>query len=368
MMNDEFSTRPVFIIHHFLETHKKTIPMDFQQEIMALKEQMEALKAQNQVLKDRALAAEKKEADELINRIFKVIHHGDKLESDFDNLLDKIENDELLIDLGEANNPNSKVLGFQFTKVIFKAAIDNFINDSPVEDKKRFTDVILNVVKNPLVNVLLTTNPVSYLVSKVVDKVADLTTSVKGKHGQRILSVKKAFKQEQIDAFTKEMEKYYPFYDALLLASDMYEDRVATLREQSMYLEELIGDYYSGFLKTLALDPTEEHAPLLRQVQDKFTPPIKDGEPDFRALIEDENNIAANKIAIKFPELRQQIVEVIASYKEILADYLEANLEALAMAKELSQDTAGLEKLEERIKARKKVLSKKVKKVMRGMQ
>ena len=342
--------------------------MDFQEEIMALKAQMEALQLQNQALKERALSAEKKEADEIVNRILKVIHHGDKLESDFANLLDKIENDELLIDLGEANNPNSKVLGFQFTKVIFKAAIDNFINHSPVEDKKRFTDVILNVVKNPLVNVLLTTNPVSYLVSKVVEKVSDLTASVKGRHGERILSVKKAFKQQQIDAFIKEMEKYYPFYDALLLASDIYEDRVAGLREESMYLESLIGDYYNGFLNTLELDASEEHSPLLRQVQDKFTPPLKDGEPDYRALIEDENNIVANKIAMKFPELKQQIVEVIASYKGILSDYLEANLQALAMAKELSQDTAGLEKLENRIKKRKKVLSKKVKKAMRSIQ
>jgi len=341
--------------------------MDFQQEIMALKEQMEALKLQNQALKERAVAAEKKEADELVNRILKVIHHGDKLESDFSNLLNKIENDSLLIDLGEANNPNSKVLGFQFTKVIFKAAIDNFINHSPIEDKQRFTDIILNVVKNPLVNVLLTTNPVSYLVSKVVDKVADLTLSVKGKHGHRLLSAKKAFKKNQIEAFTKDMEKYYPFYDALLLASDVYEDRVVALKEENMYLEALIGNYYYGFLTTLALDPTEEHAPLLRQVQDKFTPPIKDGEPDYRALVEDEKNIKANKIALKFPELRQQIVEVIASYKDILADYLEDSLVALELAKDLSQDTAGLEKLEKRIKARKKVLSKKVKKVMRRM-
>ena len=331
--------------------------MDLQEQITALQGQMEALQLQNQALKERAAAAEKNEADELVNRILKVIHHGDRLESDFSNLLDKMENDELLIDLGEANNPNSEVLGFQFTKVIFKAAIDNFINHSPVEDKTRFTDVILNVVQNPLVNALMTTNPVTFLVSKVVEKVGDLTTSVKGRHGQRLLSVKKAFRKDQIDAFTNEMEKYYPFYDALLLASDEYEDRVATLREESRHLESLLGDYYEGFLKNLDLDPTEENVPLLRQVQDKFTPPIKDGELDYRALTEDEKNIAANKIALKFPELKQQIAQVIASYKGILSNYLEANLHALDMAKELSEDIAGLEKLEERIKARKKVLS-----------
>lgn len=331
--------------------------MDLQEQITALQGQMEALQLQNQALKERAAAAEKNEADQLVNRILKVIHHGDRLESDFSNLLDKMENDELLIDLGEANNPNSEVLGFQFTKVIFKAAIDNFINHSPVEDKTRFTDVILNVVQNPLVNALMTTNPVTFLVSKVVEKVGDLTTSVKGRHGQRLLSVKKAFRKDQIDAFTNEMEKYYPFYDALLLASDEYEDRVATLREESRHLESLLGDYYEGFLKNLDLDPTEENVPLLRQVQDKFTPPIKDGELDYRALTEDEKNIAANKIALKFPELKQQIAQVIASYKGILSNYLEANLHALDMAKELSEDIAGLEKLEERIKARKKVLS-----------
>ena len=342
--------------------------MDFQQEITALKEQMEALELQNQALKERAVAAEKKEADELVNRIYNVIHHADRVESDFSNLLDKIDNDKLLIELGEINNPNSKVLGFQFSKIVFKAAIDNFIDHSPVEDKKRFTDVILNVVKNPLVNVLLTTNPVSYLVSKVVDKVGDLTTSVRGRHGERILSVKKAFKKQQIKAFTEEMKKYYPFYDALLIASDEYEAKVAALKEENSQLESLIENYYNGFLKILTLDATEEHAPLIRQVQDKFVPPTKDGEPDYRALLDDENNMAADEIAVKFPELRQQIVEVIASYKKILSEYLDANLEALEMAKELSQDTTGLEKLEERIKARKKVLSKKVRKVMRRMQ
>lgn len=339
--------------------------MNFEEEISALKVQMEALLQQNQSLKDRAANAEKKEANHLIDAILKVIHHGDRLESDFSNLLDQMENDELLIDLGEANNPSSDILGFKFTSIIFKSAIKHFIDKSPIEDKARFKDVILNVVQSPLVKVLMTTNPVSWLVSKVVDKVADLTESIKGKHGHRILTTKKAIAQNQIDAFTKEMEAYFPFYEALLDASEEYEIRVGELREDNARLHTMVKDYYNGFLKILELDPTEANSPLLRQVQDRFTPDMEDGVADYRAILEDEKNQQAFQIALNFPDNRQMIVEVIAEYQNILSDYLEANIEALNLAKSLSEDTIGLEKLENRIKERRAVLSKRVSKAMK---
>lgn len=341
--------------------------MNVEEEISSLKAQMEALLQQNKELKDRAANAEKKEANHLIDAILKVIHHGDRLESDFTNLLDQMENDELLIDLAEANNPSSDILGFKFTSIIFKAAIKHFIDKSPVEDKVRFKDVILNVVQSPLVEVLLTTNPVSWLVSKVVDKVADLTESVKGKHGTRILTTKKAIAKNQIDAFTEEMEAYFPFYEALLDASEEYEIRVRELREDNERLEAMVKDYYSGFLKILALDPTEASAPLLRQVQDHFTPTVIDGMADYRAILEDEKNQQAYQIALKFPDNRQMILEVIAEYQHILSDYLEANIEALNLAKALSEDTIGLEKLENRIKDRRSVLEKRISKAMKNI-
>lgn len=341
--------------------------MNVEEEISSLKAQMEALLQQNKELKDRAANAEKKEANHLIDAILKVIHHGDRLESDFTNLLDQMENDELLIDLAEANNPSSDILGFKFTSIIFKAAIKHFIDKSPVEDKVRFKDVILNVVQSPLVEVLLTTNPVSWLVSKVVDKVADLTESVKGKHGTRILTTKKAIAKNQIDAFTEEMEAYFPFYEALLDASEEYEIRVRELREDNERLEAMVKDYYSGFLKILALDPTEASAPLLRQVQDHFTPTVIDGMADYRAILEDEKNQQAYQIALKFPDNRQMILEVIAEYQHILSDYLEANIEALNLAKALSEDTIGLEKLENRIKERRSVLEKRISKAMKNI-
>ncbi len=341
--------------------------MNFEEEISTLKTQMEALLLQNQALKDRATNAEKNEANHLIDAILKVIHHGDRLESDFTNLLDQMESDELLIDLGEANNPSSDILGFKFTSIIFKSAIKHFIDQSPMEDKARFKDVILNVVQSPLVEVLMTTNPISWLVSKVVDKVADLTESIKGKHGVRILTTKKAIAQNQIDAFTQEMEAYFPFYEALLDASEEYEIRVGDLREDNARLDALLKDYYSGFLKILALDPTEATSPLLRQVQDRFTPNVEDGMEDYRTILEDDKNQQAYQIALKFPDNRQMILEVIAEYQNILSDYLEANVEALNLAKALSEDTVGLEKLENRIKDRRAVLTKRVSKVMKNI-
>ena len=341
--------------------------MNFKEEIKAIKAQMEALQQQNQALKDRAANAEKKEANHLIDAILKVIHHGDRLESDFSNLLDQMENDELLIDLGEANNPSSDILGFTFTNIVFKSAIKHFIDKSPMEDKARFKDVILNVVKSPLVKVLMTTNPVSWLVSKVVDKVADLTESIKGKHGHRILTTKKAIAQNQIDAFTQEMEAYFPFYEALLDASEEYEIRVEELKEDNIRLEALVKDYYNGFLKILELDPTEANSPLLRQVQDRFTPTMVDGVADYRSILENGKNQQAYQIALKFPDNRQRILEVMAEYKNILSDYLEANVEALNLAKSLSENTTGLEKLENRIKERRTALSKRVSRVMKNV-
>ena len=341
--------------------------MNVEEEISTLKAQMEALLQQNKELKDRAANAEKKEANHLIDAILKVIHHGDRLESDFTNLLDQMESDELLIDLAEANNPSSDILGFKFTSIVFRSAIKHFIEQSPIEDRPRFKDVILNVVQSPLVEVLMTTNPVSWLVSKVVDKVADLTESVKGKHGTRILTTKKAIAKNQIDAFTEEMEAYFPFYEALLDASEEYEIRVGELREDNERLQALVKDYYSGFLKILQLDPTEASAPLLRQVQDHFTPAMIDGMADYRAILEDEKNQQAYQIALKFPDNRQMILEVIAEYQHILSDYLEANIEALNLAKTLSEDTIGLEKLENRIKERRSVLEKRISKVMKNI-
>ena len=342
--------------------------MNFEAEISQLKTLMEALQLENKQLKERTQAAEKKEADHLTDAIYNVIHHGDKLESDFSNLLDQMENDDLLIDLGEVNNPSSDILGFKFTSIIFKSAIKCFIDQSPMEDKERFKDVILNVVQSPLVKVLMTTNPVSWMVSKVVDKVADLTESIKGKHGLRILTTKKAIAQEQIDAFTKEMEAYFPFYESLLTAADEYETRVEALQESNRRLESLVENYYDDFLATLDLDPTEVSAPLLRQVQERFTPAIVDGLADYRTILENEQNQEAYELAKKFPAIKEQIIEVIAEYKIILSDYLADNLEALSMAKNLSENIIGLEKLENRIKERRAVLKRRVSRTLNKIQ
>lgn len=322
--------------------------MSLEQEVATLKTQLAALVAQNEVLKARTQAAEEKEANKLIDGLLEVIEHGDKLESDFINLVDQIESDQLLIDLSEVNNPSSDVLGFKFTDIILKAGHKHFMIDLAPEDRTRFKDTLLNVVKNPLIKAILTTNPVSYLVSKVVEKVSDFTESVKGKPKERLLSVKKAFGQQKLEAFVSEMEQYFPFYESLLNAADTYEVEVDSLKEKYNHLESRLDNYYAGFLGVLGLDP-DASQPLLRQVQERFTPEKVDGIPDFRPILDDENNQEAYKIALKFPELKEQIQALMAEYRSILSNFLKDNLEALEIAKNLSPDKAGLEKLETRI-------------------
>ena len=333
--------------------------MDFQEEIEALKAQVKELVHQNELLQVRTLVAERNEAERLIDAIFEVIEHGDKLESDFLNLVDKIESDELLIDLAEVNNPSSEVLGFKFTNIILKAAHKHFIEDIPAADRTRFLDVITNTIQNPLVKALMATNPVSWLVSSIVDKAANFTQSVKGKPRERILSVKRAVGKDKLDAFAKDMERYFPFYEELLSAAEEYEESVNKLGEANQHLEAQLENYYDNFLAILSLDKNKRR-PLIRQAQERFAPIIVNGLPSYEEILKDEQNQAAYKIAANFPRLKEKTQTLIAEYQVILSDYLENNLEALAIAKELTTDTDGLERLENRIQQRKEILAARV--------
>jgi len=302
------------------------------EEFNKLKAQLEELVSENTKLKKRNLEATKKEWKQFKDTILDVVVDGDLFEGDFENFRQQVEDTSLFTKLIDANNPCSEILGFTFLDVVARLAKQNFLNSLPPEDRPRFeTEILANAIQNPVWQVLLQSNPVTFLVSNVVDKVSSFIKKIKIKK-ERIISIESAYDEAKIKNFITDLQPYIQFYDALSRATREYNASVTELINRKGELKVRMDNYHGNFLKKLGVDATGGAA-LINQVTAKVTPDNLKEEQGYLTLLADENLINANKIAKNFPMLKASVRQFKLEYNKIFHKYLSENLKALEAAK-----------------------------------
>lgn len=333
---------------------------ELEKKLAELEAQLVQLLEENKQFKNREHHALQKAYDEMVEVISLAVEQGDKLEADYKNLQNSMDMDNLLIRLTEANNPNSDALGFKFTDVISNAVTNHFtkkITNGKVKEK--FGEVVNRIVKNPVVAAILTTNPVTGMVYRVIDKITDFTTNNPlgmnlNKWHQETEGV---FKEEKLAAFQSELTQYIDFYDGLIQASDLYKQSVEHLHQKNKSLNSVLENYYSDLLKDLGVVLSAGKSNLV-QVQKILTPASPD---ELRGVMEKENVIAAHKKAQGFAGLKERYENLSVDYNNILISFFDAYLVAFQKAEKLGKDNFDPKKLSDlkmQIEKRKQALSK----------
>lgn len=318
------------------------------EKIESLEQKVQDLTEARAKERQELLAIREQEYERFLDPIMDVLTSGDKMQSDFEHLIKSMQKDELLIAMADANNPNSSVLGFQFSEIVIKIAKQIFLNDLSTEDRPRFEKALVDATDNSLLKVLAQSNPIGILVSRVVEKVVGFVKSVRIK-GKNVVSVQRAFTKQKIKKFIKELDKYVRFYDSLLLTSREYKSSVQQLTNRKNELVVRLDNYYEKFLQTLEVTATSG-SKLIKQVNKKLKPELVEGTPDYLAVMNTAENRKAHQIAIKFPELQNDIRQLEVDYYQILSRYFGHYLKDLKRARKFSTTTnIDLEELIERI-------------------
>jgi len=313
-------------------------------DLATLQAQVAQLLAENKQFKAAQLEAQKASCKQFTDLILPVVISGKTMELDFENLKDNMEKDALFVDIGKANNPNSDILGFQFLEIIKLLAEEHLLKGLPEEDYARFQHNIADVVNIPFLKIVLRSNPVGLLVSRVVDTVTNFVKSVRVR-GKNVTSVERAFDEKKLANFFTALEKYVHFYDALLLSAREYQDSVRQLTSKKNELEVTIEDYHSNFLKALQITSTNG-AEIMRQVGERFLPK---SDEDYVKIVQDEDNIKAHAIAARFPVLMQDINQLKVNYYKVYSKYLANFIKDLSIASEFTQDQKKVTDLKDRV-------------------
>ena len=328
------------------------------EEFNKLKAQLEELVIENAKLKERNLAAAKKEWKQFKDTILEVVADGDLFEGDFENFRKQVEDTTLFTKLIDANNPLSEVLGFTFLEVVERLAKQNFLNALPVEDRPRFEmEIIKSTIQNPVWQVLLQSNPVTFLVANVVDKISGFIKKIKIKR-DKIIDIESAYDKAKIKNFITDLQPYIQFYDALSRATREYDAAVNELINRKGELKVRMNNYHGNFLNKLGVNATSGAA-LINQVTEKITPASQE-EESYLALLEDENLINAHNIAKNFPLLKSSVRQFKLEYNKIFHKYLTGNLNALEAAKMFKSNNTELKDLIETIEKKQKELAEEI--------
>lgn len=325
------------------------------EEFNQLKAQLEELVTENAKLKERNLTAAKKEWKQFKDTILEVVADGDLFEGDFENFRKQVEDTSLFTKLIDANNPLSEVLGFTFLEVVERLAKQNFLNALPPEDRPRFEmEIIKNTIQNPVWEVLLQSNPVTFLVANVVDKISGFIKKIKIKR-DKIIDIESAYDKAKIKNFITDLQPYIQFYDELSRATRDYDAAVSELINRKGELKVRMNNYHGNFLKKLGVDATSGAA-LINQVTEKITPANLEEETSYLTLLEEEGLINAHKIAKNFPMLKSSVRQFKLEYNKIFYKYLSQNVSALEAAKAFKNNNSELTDLITTIEKKQKEL------------
>lgn len=326
-----------------------------QRQIEDLSGRMELLERDNRRLEKELRLRDSIEYTCLRLEIFETYTRMPELYFDFHSTVDKISVTGLFARLMQANNPSSDILGFRFTDIVMKACERHFLAGiEKQKERMRLSQVIGKIINNPIVSSLAGTNPVTSVVAGIISAIAGFSTSEAEvrTEGNRIrgieISNESVVGQDALSGFTREMQVYITFYDALIRASQNYIEglnqlkagysqliRSIALYRETLYQDaEVTGDNVMLSLSNLLPDPTVEQL-------------------DYAYYLHSEKHRRMLLHAREYPGLRDLVSEFRKEYNALLFTFLNEYLDALGSAlafPEGTVDPARISELEKEIR------------------
>lgn len=300
------------------------VSIDLQKQVNDLRTRIKSLEAQNYILK-----SENRTADSLTycrNRkeIFHVYSGLIKLDLDFKSTEDQILVTGLFSKMMQANNPTSDILGFRFSEVIFSSVEKYFMEIIKDEnDKKRFSQVILKIIDNPVVSSLAGSNPVTSVVTSIISAIASFSTASleyqkdEGKLRKGSIVQKDLFDNKTIKAFRSEMQVYIDFYDALNSASMRYVKGTETINANYANIVDDINDFKSDLFRIAEIYNED----VLFGVSSLLPDPSA-CRLHYQSILTSPHFQEAVQSLNRFTELRKSVDELKKEYTALLSGFL----------------------------------------------
>lgn len=310
---------------------------ELQKQLEELRNQISGLLVENKNFRDDEIARQRTSFEQIYFAITSVAEKGDLVQFKFDSVIKGIKADQLMIKLSEVNNPSASVLGFNFFAVINKACEEHLLSELPEEQKVTFREFINRIVNNPIIKAVLNSNPVTKMVSSVIDRVDTFMSTEVAKKGKEIVTkMKHVIQEKKVTNFYNSLKKYIDFYDALLEASSQYKTAVENVLIKYKGLQNEYSGYYNKFIETLGLDKNKD---LVPQLNTMFKIHVVHTSQNYSEIIENEKIKAGFELADKFKIFQQTVALIKADYNAVLIKYLEANALALETSKSFSDDS-----------------------------
>lgn len=310
---------------------------ELQKQIDFLKSQISGLLDENNKLRHNEITMQKASFEKIYDTIIAVIENGDLIQFKFDSTIEEANTNKIMVKLSQVNNPSSSFLGFNFISVINKACEDHLFSDLPEEQRVTFREFVSKIVKNPFISVVLNSNPITKIVSSIIDRVDTVMNTKVVKEGRELITkTRDIIKEKKIVNFYNSLKKYIEFYDALLEASNQYKIAVDNLSVKYKGTQNEFSGYYSKFIEILGLNKNQNYVPQVNKMLE-----IKSigGYPNYPEIIENERIKAGYAHADKFKIFQQTVALIRADYNAVLIKYLDANISALETSKSFSDDS-----------------------------
>jgi hypothetical protein len=233
-------------------------------EIEELKEQVALLRAEVSVAQEQRLKLRQLKLKETYGLLRSAISDARSLEEKYNSLSSEVKLAEVVAFISEVSNPMGERLGFKFTEVVRAAIEECFLK--PIEDneanagkKIRLRSILDKVLNNPIASAVLQSNPVTSVISKVVD-VATNFVDTKLVGNRRLKDLKVATEEvvsaTRIKSFVEGMAQYEELYGGMLKANLQLEkdnDYVKANMEENHHFA---AKAYQRFLFLLSLSST----------------------------------------------------------------------------------------------------------------
>lgn len=331
---------------------------ELEKKILDLESRLTILEDENSSLKNDHLEQLKSRYDSIVYDIALAVEYGDKLEEAHQNFENEVSSHSGLILLTMVNNPTADILGFKFADVIGDKVRYHFtekINDEAV--KTKFGDIVSKIVENPVVAALLTTNPVTGVVYRIVDKINDFSENhpfgVKGKAWMD--ETREIFTNDRISKFMESLQPYMALYDDLLKAAVSYRISIDRLTQRKESLGKALNTYYTDLLNELGIERKKDQSNLLK-VQRVLG---VDGNEYGKIVFDEKINKALGK-AKEYRNLDERFKNLRDDYYSILSDFFDQSLRALDGLEAIKSgfDSKKVDEVKKELQKVKKSLSK----------
>lgn len=313
------------------------ISADLQKQVNDLRTRIKSLETQNDILKSENRAADSLAYCRYRKEIFHVYSGLIKLDLDFKSTEDQIEVTGLFSKMMQANNPTSDILGFRFSDVVYSSVEKYFMEIIKDEnDKKRFSQVIMKIIDNPVVSSLAGSNPVTSVVTSIISAIAGFSTASleykkeDGKLRKGSIVQKDLFENKTIKAFRAEMQVYIDFYDALNSASMRYVQGTETVNANYANLVDDINNYKSDLFRIAAVYNED----VLFGVSGLLPDPSA-SRLHYQAILTSPHFQEAVQSLNRFKELRKSVDELKKEYTLLLSGFLTEYISVLGTVEDL---------------------------------